>query len=222
MAIGLGYMFGFKFPENFNYPYIAKSIQDFWRRWHISLSIWFRDYVYIPLGGNRSGNVYMHLLIVFLLTGLWHGASWNFIVWGLWHGFFLIIERILITSKFSLINIPYIIKWLYTMIVVVIGWIIFRAENITYAFDYIKIMFIFKDIELANNIFLFILKDSIILMIFSLMAMFPVSSYLNKINNKVIFNVLQIIKVILYIVLLIMSIVCIVPTTYNPFLYFNF
>ncbi len=222
MAIGLGYMFGFKFPENFNYPYTAKSIQDFWRRWHISLSIWFRDYVYIPLGGNRSGNVYIHLLIVFLLTGLWHGASWNFIIWGLWHGFFLIIERILITSKFSLINIPCIIKWLYTMIVVVIGWIIFRAENITYAFDYIKIMFIFKDIELANNIFLFILKDSIILMIFSLMAMFPVSSYLNKINNKVIFNLLQIIKVILYIVLLIMIIVCIVPTTYNPFLYFNF
>ena len=92
MAIGLGAMFGFKFMENFNYPYISKSVTEFWRRWHISLSTWFKEYVYIPLGGNRTGKTYRNLLIVFFVTGLWHGASWSFIIWGLWHGLFLIIE----------------------------------------------------------------------------------------------------------------------------------
>jgi alginate O-acetyltransferase complex protein AlgI len=101
MAIGLGKMFGFHFLENFNYPYISHSIQEFWRRWHISLSTWFKDYIYIPLGGNRSGSVYINLLIVFSLTGFWHGASWNFIVWGLWHGMFLIAERFFRTPPLS-------------------------------------------------------------------------------------------------------------------------
>jgi alginate O-acetyltransferase complex protein AlgI len=99
MAIGLGKMFGFKFLENFNYPYISKSITEFWRRWHISLSTWFREYLYIPLGGNRKGNVYINLFIVFCATGIWHGASWHFLLWGLWHGFFLVIERIIIKRK---------------------------------------------------------------------------------------------------------------------------
>ncbi len=95
MAIGLGHLFGFKFPENFNYPYISRSITEFWRRWHISLSTWFKEYLYIPLGGNRRGNVYFNLFVVFLVTGLWHGASWNFVIWGLWHGMFMIIERVI-------------------------------------------------------------------------------------------------------------------------------
>lgn len=99
MAIGLGYLFGFKFMENFNYPYISKSITEFWRRWHISLSTWFKEYLYIPLGGNRKGNTYLNLFIVFLVTGLWHGASWNFIAWGIWNGIFIIIEKIINKKK---------------------------------------------------------------------------------------------------------------------------
>ena len=141
MAIGLGQMFGFTFLENFNYPYISKSIQDFWRRWHISLSNWFRDYLYIPLGGNRKGSTrtMVNLLIVFLLCGFWHGASWTFIVWGLFHGFFLAIER----TRFGdwLKRIPVLAQHGYALLVVLVGWIFFRAETLDEAVDYIKILF---------------------------------------------------------------------------------
>ena len=130
MAIGIGRMLGFRFPENFNYPYISKSIQEFWRRWHITLSTFFRDYVYIPLGGNRVSKIriYSNILMVFLLTGLWHGASWNFIVWGLYHGFFLCLERLFLSSilKKSIALVSHI----YTLSIVCIGWIIFRIEDI--------------------------------------------------------------------------------------------
>ena len=140
MAIGLGHMFGFRFLENFNYPYIARSITEFWRRWHISLSTWFRDYLYIPLGGNRgrARRTYVNLVIVFFLCGLWHGASWNFVVWGLYHGAFLVVER----SGFR--------RWLggglasaghaYTLLVVMIGWVFFRADTLTYAIGYLEAM----------------------------------------------------------------------------------
>src|SRR5690554_7029994 len=131
MAIGLGKMLGFNFKENFDYPYISKSIREFWRRWHISLSSWFRDYLYIPLGGNQKGKyrTYVNLLIVFFLTGLWHGASWNFVIWGLFHGFFIIIERL------NIIKVPtrfYVIGNIYTLLIVMIGWVLFRSENLEY------------------------------------------------------------------------------------------
>lgn len=130
MAIGMGKMLGFDFLENFDNPYHSKSIKEFWRRWHISLSSWFRDYLYIPLGGNRKGSIitYRNLAIVFLATGVWHGASWNFVIWGLWHGFFLIIERIgfwKILNKF-----PVFFQRIYTLLIVGIGWLMFRTENI--------------------------------------------------------------------------------------------
>ena len=145
MAIGLGHMFGFTFLENFSYPYIAKSVKEFWRRWHISLSTWFRDYLYIPMGGSRRGNVYLHLIIVFFLTGLWHGASLNFIVWGLWHGAFLLLERVW-SKKHTFRNPDNILaqtaQHLYTMLVVVIGWVFFRADDLSYACRYLKTMFI--------------------------------------------------------------------------------
>ncbi len=136
MAIGLGWIFGFDFLENFNYPYLSKSIQEFWQRWHISLGTWFREYVYIPLGGNRKGKArtYINLIIVFFLTGMWHGASWNFIVWGLYQGFFQIIER-LGFKKF--LSKHKIFSHVYCVVVFVFGWVIFRAENLTDAMQYI-------------------------------------------------------------------------------------
>jgi alginate O-acetyltransferase complex protein AlgI len=130
MAVGLGRMFGFRFPENFNYPYIATSIQDFWRRWHMSLSAWFRDYVYIPLGGNRTstGRMYFNLVLVFFLCGLWHGASWTFVVWGLYHGTFLVIERVGLAARVNALPMP--VRHAYALLVVMAGWVFFRADTL--------------------------------------------------------------------------------------------
>lgn len=130
MAIGLGGMFGFRFPENFNYPYTARSVTDFWRRWHMSLSSWFRDYVYIPLGGNRisAGRTYFNLAAVFLLCGLWHGASWNFVIWGALHGLFLVLERAFLGR--SLTALPRVLQHGYTLLVVCVGWVFFRSPDL--------------------------------------------------------------------------------------------
>lgn len=137
MAIGLGRMFGFRFPENFNYPYSAGSIQDFWRRWHISLSTWFRDYVYIPLGGNRGSRVrtLVNLWVVFLLTGLWHGASWNFVIWGALHGFFLMLERL---RPGNPVQVPRIVGHGYALLVVMVAWVFFRASSLEQAIQYLQ------------------------------------------------------------------------------------
>ena len=141
MAIGLGRIFGFQFPENFNYPYIAKSIRDFWHRWHLTLSRFFRDYLYIPLGGSRLGSTRtcFNLFVVFLLCGLWHGANWTYVLWGFYHGLFLFIERTKIPKLFSFF--PKYIRHIYVLIVIIIGWIIFRSPTISYAFLYIKSLF---------------------------------------------------------------------------------
>jgi len=140
MAIGLGHMFGFKFLENFAHPYISKSITEFWRRWHISLSTWFRDYLYIPLGGNRvsRGRTYFNLLLVFFLCGLWHGAAFNFVVWGLWHGMFLVIERIGLARILER-QTP-LLRHLYVLPVVMVGWVFFRAPDLSYALSYLGAM----------------------------------------------------------------------------------
>ena len=141
MAIGLGSMFGFRFPENFRYPYISTSIREFWRRWHISLSTWLRDYLYIPLGGNRLGTArtMVNLLLVFLLCGLWHGANWTFIVWGLWHGFFLVLERIIPFRQQNIFQ--KVSAWTYVFFVVLIGWVLFRSPDMATAWEYIMAMF---------------------------------------------------------------------------------
>lgn len=139
MAIGIGRIFGFHFQENFNLPYISSSVTEFWRRWHISLSSWFRDYLYIPLGGNRRGNVYVNVLIVFLCTGLWHGAAFTFLFWGLWHGFFLIAERIG-KRRGLVLSIPKGVRWIYTALVVVLGWVLFRSSSLHYAIAYLQAM----------------------------------------------------------------------------------
>jgi len=147
MAIGLGRMFGFRFPENFRWPYIADSVQEFWRRWHISLSTWFRDYLYIPLGGNRvsQGRRYRNLVTVFFLCGLWHGASWNFVIWGLWHGLFLVVERITASNRRAREHRGGPLSWpvwshAYTLAVVIVGWVFFRAETLPGAIAFLKAM----------------------------------------------------------------------------------
>ncbi len=140
MAIGLGKMFGFHFPENFNYPYVSQSVREFWHRWHISLSTWFRDYLYIPLGGNRvsPARSYLNLVVVFFLCGLWHGASWAFVVWGLYHGCFLIVERTApgrwFEAKIGLF------RHLYALVVVVVGWVFFRSDSLAVALGYLASM----------------------------------------------------------------------------------
>jgi alginate O-acetyltransferase complex protein AlgI len=140
MAIGLGRMFGFRFPENFNYPYIAQSVQEFWRRWHMSLSAWFRDYVYIPLGGNRTstGRLYFNLVLVFFLCGLWHGASWTFVVWGLFHGLFLVVERVGLATRLT--EVPRPVRHAYLLLVVMIGWVFFRADTFASAAAMLRAM----------------------------------------------------------------------------------
>ena len=141
MAVGMGKMFGFTFMENFNFPYVAQSIRDFWRRWHISLSTWFRDYLYLPLGGNRvsEARTYLNLIVVFFLCGLWHGASLTFVVWGLYHGFFLVLER----TRFGkmLAKLPQSLRHLYTILVVMMGWVIFRADTFKAAGNYFTVLF---------------------------------------------------------------------------------
>ena len=139
MAIGLGLLFGFEFKENFQYPYGAVSVQDFWRRWHISLSTWFKEYLYIPLGGNRKGKARTALnrLIVFFCTGLWHGANWTFVLWGLWHGLFLLLEEYVPVLR----KMPRVLGHIYTMLVVTLGFVLFRADTISYGFGYIGRMF---------------------------------------------------------------------------------
>jgi alginate O-acetyltransferase complex protein AlgI len=141
MAIGLGKMFGFTFLENFNYPYIARSVTEFWRRWHISLSSWLRDYVYIPIGGNRVSpfRTYLHLLLVFVLCGFWHGASWNFLIWGVWHGVFLVIERLGLGKLLD--RLPGVLGWAYTIVTVMIGWVFFRADTLPQATQFITALF---------------------------------------------------------------------------------
>ncbi len=149
MAIGLGRMFGYRFSENFQYPYLSTSITEFWRRWHISLSTWFRDYIYIPLGGNRRGNQYLHIAVVFLATGLWHGTAWTFVVWGAFHGVFNILEKAL-NKKGLLSHIPSVIRWLATMLLIMIGWVLFRAESLDAAWYYLKAMFGFGHADLVQ------------------------------------------------------------------------
>ena len=161
MAIGLGKMFGFDFPENFNYPYISKSVSEFWRRWHMTLGSFFRDYVYIPLGGNRK-HLFRNLFIVWFLTGFWHGASWNFVIWGLYNGLFIVLERIF---KKQFEKMPNYLGHIYLLFVVNIGFVFFKFESIGVAFDYIKVLFGFGagftdfsvNTEIINNIFWIIL-----------------------------------------------------------------
>jgi len=222
MAIGLGKMFGFEFLENFNYPYISKTITEFWRRWHISLSSWFRDYVYIPLGGNRKGNVYANLFIVFVLTGFWHGASFHFLAWGLWHGFFLIIERLFGMREAR--NKKFIpLRYVITLLVVVIGWCFFRSPGLRYACKYLGIMFGIIQPENAGFTVWYYLSPKVIFMLcLSAAASTPA---LKRLSGFFKVNTIIIRKQIVSGLILILFFVCIIFVTsssYNPFIYFRF
>ena len=225
MAIGLGKIFGFDFPENFKHPYIATSLTEFWRRWHISLSSWFRDYVYIPLGGSRRGEArtYINLMIVWLLTGIWHGANYTFVVWGLLYGILLMIEKVLCAHKAirkqSLIQ--RIFGHLYTMIVVTLAWVIFRSDSINDAVIYILGMFGRGSGKLVDRVFVAYLKQNICFYIPAIIGCIPILESLEiKFGEKnPIYNVAFGATVLAGFVI---SVSYIINNGYNPFIYFNF
>lgn len=220
MAIGLGCMFGFSFPENFNYPYISQSITDFWRRWHISLSTWFRDYVYIPLGGNRVGKVrhIFNILLVWALTGFWHGASWNFLIWGLYYATLLLIEKLFLHKLLD--KLPTILKWLVTMFFVLIGWVIFDTLDIALLGQTLKTMLVYTPTDwmgivasdMSVGFYIFFLPLGIA---FS----FPIAKKINVNKNNMVHSMFI---NLIYLGLLALCIFFIVSSTYNPFIYFRF
>ena len=221
MAIGLGKMFGFHFLENFNYPYISTSISEFWRRWHMSLGTWFRDYLYFPLGGSRvskSRNIF-NLFVVWSLTGLWHGANFTFIVWGLMYFALISIEKL---TGFDKINNKRVIifKWIYTLFFVIMGWVIFRADSIADAITYIKSMFGLNGNLLIDGMFTGYFSQNIILLIIGTVICTPLFKILkSKIGSNI---VLDIIHIVVLISLFILSVSSLVSSSYNPFIYFNF
>ncbi|MBR2876424.1 MAG: MBOAT family protein [Clostridia bacterium] len=227
MAIGMGLMVGFHFKENFNYPYTASSVTDFWRKWHISLSSFFRDYVYIPLGGNRKGKfkTYRNILVVWLLTGLWHGASWNFVLWGLFFCVFLLIEKAGLLKLLK--RTPYFVGNIYTLIVVFFGWILFRFSDFRFIPVVIKGIF-----GLNNNGFIdfetkALLTSNLVFIVIAVISVTPLTKKLKKLimakcdtkKKKLAFDIISVIPPIL---ILILSTIYLVGDSYNPFLYFQF
>jgi alginate O-acetyltransferase complex protein AlgI len=227
MAIGLGRMLGFHFLENFNYPYISKSIKEFWRRWHISLSTWFRDYLYIPLGGNRVSvsRTYVNLLIVFFLTGLWHGASWNFILWGLFHGSFLVLERLGFDKVLERSWRP--LQHLYTLLVVVIGWVFFRADRLDQAMGFLSKLFIYQN-NVASDSHLAMLLNHEVWLILALAALFstPIMARLSDWTKSKTVDGQSSLRCVSYDLVLmglfLVSCLYLAVGTYNPFIYFRF
>ncbi|MFT6982942.1 MAG: alginate O-acetyltransferase complex protein AlgI [Crocinitomicaceae bacterium] len=228
MAIGLGKIFGFDFMENFNLPYIADSIRDFWRRWHISLSTWFRDYLYIPLGGNRKGELLTlrNLMLVFLLTGFWHGASWTFVIWGVYHGVFLLIERLGFDKILNFVYKP--IRIAYTLLIVMIGWVLFRSETLEAGKAFIgKMCFVGDQSSLKifaqdflDNKAIFVLSIAIFLAFgFGQWIVDKLKATMNSGGSAV---ALYFVKSIVAFSLLLLSILYLAGNTYNPFIYFRF
>ncbi len=228
MAIGMGRMVGFHYLENFNYPYIASSVQDFWRRWHISLSTFFRDYVYIPLGGNRQGTLFTvrNMFAVWFLTGMWHGASWNYILWGMYFFVFLMLERFVI--KPAMEKVPAAVNHIYAMIVVYFGWVLFRFENMGELGSVLAGMFGIGDRTFSNMATWYALLNNLFLLIFCVAAVTP----LGKIIRKICYQnadrlrkpayVMYWIDALTPVVLLFLSLLALVGNSYNPFLYFQF
>ena len=219
MAIGLAETLGFHFKENFNLPYCSSSIREFWRRWHISLSTWFRDYLYIPLGGNRKGTVrtYINLIIVFFATGLWHGAQWNFVIWGLYHGLFLILERVLPPKK----RAGSILSRICTMLIVCIGWVFFRADDLAMAGAQLRQMVSFSSTgswnfsEVVDPITLTVFVLSLLLSLGAGQTIYQRIQSRNNTTAEVLGNLTAVI-------LLFLSLVMLANAAHNPFIYFRF
>lgn len=227
MAIGLGKMFGFHFDENFNYPYISRSVSEFWRRWHISLSSWFRDYVYFPLGGSKVDNksrLIFNLFVVWSLTGIWHGASWNFIVWGLYYFILLIFEKLSDIPRRLNSKVIVLLYRILTLLCIIIGWVIFRANNLTYAIGYLKSMLGISGNQLTSNLFIFLCRENGIVLLISIIFCIPISLKLKTIcDTYVLANKISfVISPLLYIALFVVSLAYTITSTYNPFIYFNF
>ena len=220
MAIGLGEMFGFHFLENFNYPYISDSVSEFWRRWHISLSTFFKEYVYIPLGGNRVKTKYrliFNIFVVWLLTGIWYGANWTFIAWGLFYFVFLIMEKMI---GFEKKNIPGAVKHIYTLLIVNFGWVLFRADSISNAWNYVKCMLGMNGNNMLCGDFYLFLLQNLTFLICALIAGIPWLKILPKrlVNSDIFYGI----RITILFVLFFFSISFIVKGAYNPFIYFNF
>ncbi len=225
MAIGLGHMFGFHFLENFNYPYISKSITEFWRRWHISLSTWFKEYVYIPLGGNRVRPLrhIFNLLVVWLLTGFWHGASWNFVLWGLYYGVILILEKY-VYGKY-LEKLPGIVQHIYSMLLVMIGWEIFVFTDFSEGLQFLRALVGGFGAGLANTGTVYLLYNNIILLILLTAGCTQLPARIGKSIEQRLSDkgtVLVVVQIVFYAVIALLSLAWLVDASYNPFLYFRF
>ena len=219
MAIGMGKMLGFNYLENFNYPYISKSVTEFWRRWHISLSSWFKDYVYIPLGGSKCSRIkhIRNMLIVWCLTGIWHGASYNFMLWGLYYGIILIIEKFFLKGFLS--KLPNTLKHIYTMLVVIIGWLIFASTDLSMFSVYFSNMFNIFKYPFIDETFMFYFKSYFIIIVISTLLSMPIYQNIKKKLNS---RGWMIISLILYLVFFFITVSYLVSDSYNPFLYFRF
>ncbi len=234
MAIGLGRMFGFHFPENFNYPYLSRSIREFWRRWHISLSSWLRDYLYIPLGGNRAGELrtYGNLLLVFLLCGLWHGASWTFVCWGLFHGFFLALERTWFGAWMDRWFSP--IRHVWTLVIIMVGWVIFRSDTIGQAFQYLTVMSGLAGLEDTKiTVSRMLVSKSQLEICAAILLSFPIYHVARKgyavlqlkFSNTAaayIDSVIHAVHFVFITLLFYLSVISLAAGVYNPFIYFRF
>ena len=221
MAIGMGRMFGFHFLENFNYPYISTSITEYWRRWHISLGTWFKDYLYIPLGGSRCSKArnILNLFIVWLLNGLWHGANLTFLCWGLMYFILLVFEKTTGIHKKTgkVINV---FKWLYTIFFVIIGWILFRAESLSDAFIYLKSVFGLNGNAISDGLFTGWFTQNIILLIIGAILCTPIFRWFSEKTKDS--TPVKILRVIVLFILFVLSVASLVSSSYNPFIYFNF
>jgi alginate O-acetyltransferase complex protein AlgI len=227
MAIGLGKMFGFNFPENFNYPYTAKSIQEFWRKWHITLSSWFKDYVYIPLGGSRKGTLktYFNLFVVFFLTGFWHGANWNFIIWGGIHGVFMILERLGLIKILKSVNSK--IANFYVLFIFFTSLVFFRGNNFMHSMHYLKNMFYSTHKTNFQFLEFYLTKEVFLVLILGIIFSTPIHRNLkakieNLDKNLFRYNVITRVKVCFLFLLLFIDFVYISKGSYNPFIYFKF
>ena len=212
MAIGLGKMLGFSFPENFRYPYVSLSVKEFWRRWHLSLSTWFRDYLYIPLGGSRrgKGRTLLNLLIVFALCGLWHGADWTFLLWGLWHGLFLCLERLSFMKKLQE-ALPKWVRWCYTALVVLLGWVLFRADNLGMALQYAGNLFSLEGVWISEVLTV----QSGAALLAGIVCCLPLPRPRQNALTETVYTLMAL-------TLLAACALCLAGGTYNPFIYFRF
>ena len=223
IALGLCRIFGFSVKENFHYPYLSTSISEFWRRWHISLGAWFREYVYIPLGGNRRGNVYAHLLIVFVLTGLWHGTGLQFLIWGLFHGLLILLERA-VRSQAWYQRIPGVFKWIFTMACVLFGWVLFMSKDLPAAMQAYRSMFVPMTAGPVNFTWRYYLSNRtfLFLMIAVIGQAFGLEKLKDRTRKALDSSVGTVIKRVSLLLLFVVDILYVVNATYSPFLYFQF